>query len=261
MVLRPIASVVLKCGMTWNEFSAISKAAFVATATDEFGIGGRPTNVSRVSILTGISRKEIKRQRDLLTDEKQIVLGKNTDATRVLSGWYQDSEYVDADSHPRLLPESGPAPSFEALHARYGGDVPMTTMLKELLKTETVGRLPDDRLCALRRYYQPAVHDDENLRWAMSLIKDLTETMNNNIFLDKKGVPRFGGSADNDCIPPSAIPKFREFLDRRGQAFLEEIDDWLTEHVAGDGNDEDKPVRIGVGLFAIEDNNRMERKK
>ena len=53
----------MKCGMTWKEFSAISKSVFVETATDEYGIRGRPTNISRVSVLTGISRKEIKRRR------------------------------------------------------------------------------------------------------------------------------------------------------------------------------------------------------
>ena len=117
----------------------------------------------------------------------------------------------------------------------------------------------DGELRALRRYYQPAVHDAENLRWAMSLIKDLTETMNNNVFPDKKRLPRFAGSADNDSIPPSAIPKFREFLDDRGQAFLEEIDNWLTEHVASDNGNKGERVRIGVGLFAIEDTKNMEK--
>jgi hypothetical protein len=66
-LLRPIASVVLKCGMTWREFSELSKSVFVSVATDEFGIRGRPTNISRVSILTGISRKEVKRQSETPT--------------------------------------------------------------------------------------------------------------------------------------------------------------------------------------------------
>ena len=93
----------------------------------------------------------------------------------------------------------------------------------------------------------------------MSLIKDLTETMNNNVFLDKTRVARFGRKADNERLPNSVIPKFRKFLDRRGQAFLEEIDDWLTEHVATNVPETNERVRIGVGLFAIEDTNTKER--
>ena len=48
-LLRPIASVVLKCGMTWREFSELSKSVFVSVATDEFGIRGRPTPCARIS--------------------------------------------------------------------------------------------------------------------------------------------------------------------------------------------------------------------
>ena len=60
-LLRPIALILLRGGITWKEFAELSKSVFVSVATDEFGIRGRPTNVSRVSILTGISRKEVNR--------------------------------------------------------------------------------------------------------------------------------------------------------------------------------------------------------
>lgn len=261
LLLRPIASMFLKCGMTWKEFSELSKVVFVQAATAEYGIKGRPTNVSRVSILTGISRKEVKHQRDLLENEAPVVKGKTTDATRVLSGWHQDSLYTNGNGAPKLLPEDGAAPSFEMLCARYGGDIPMQAMLKELLKTQAVERTSDGRLGAIRRYYQPAVHDDENLRWAVSLMRDLTETMNNNVFLENTGVPRFGRKADNECIPAEAIPEFKQFLDQRGQLFLEEIDDWLTEHVAKQNTETTQRVRIGVGLFAIEDRDTKEKSR
>ena len=258
LLLRPIASMALKCGMTWKEFSDLSKSIFVQAATNEYGINGRLTNISRASILTGISRKEIKRQRDLLLAEVPQKRGKTTDATRVLSGWHQDPTYLDANSKPMPLVEVGEGPSFESLCHRYGGDIPMRTMLKELIKTKAVERHPDGRISAIRRYYQPAVHDDENLRWAASLITDLVETMNNNVFLDDRNLPRFGRKADNDQIPMSAIPEFRQHLAERGQAFLEEIDDWLTAHVA-EPDETTEYVRIGIGMFAIEKMNIEEK--
>jgi len=241
--------------MTWKEFSDLSKSLFVQAATEEFGIKGRPTNVSRVSILTGISRKEVKRQRDLLANKQSPTRTKTTDATRVLSGWFQDPDYVDENLVPRLLPESGPSPSFESLCSRYSGDIAMPTMLKELLKTNTIARTEDDRLRTMRRYYQPALLDDENLLWAVTFISDLSRTMNNNVFLENKSVPRFGRKAENTRIRADLIPKFRALMDERGQAFLEEIDDWLTEHENNDIGDQTATVRLGVGLFTIQDSN------
>ena len=77
-LLRPIASIVMQSGMTWKEFADLSKTVFVSVATDEFGIRNRPTNISRVSILTGISRKEVKRQRDLLAEPTPPASSKTT---------------------------------------------------------------------------------------------------------------------------------------------------------------------------------------
>lgn len=250
----------LRCGMTWKEFSDLSKSVFVESATEEYGIKGRPTNVSRVSILTGISRKEVKRQRSLLGNEAPIAAGKTTDATRVLSGWHQDPVYLDGTSTPILLAEHGPAPSFETLCGKYGGDIAPTTLLKELLTTETVEKTKNGKLHVLRRYYQPAVRDDENLIFASQRIKELIETMNNNVFPSENRPPRFGGYAANDSMTPEIIPQFREFLDKRGQSFLEEIDDWLTKHAPSEESGSNNHVRIGIGLYAIEEGSPKEKK-
>jgi len=257
-MLRPIASMLLRCGMTWKEFSDLSKSIFVLAATEEFGIRGRPTNVSRVSILTGISRKEVKRQRDLLDSEQPIVERKTTDATRVLSGWFQDRDFLDTNSEPLLLAESGTNPSFESLCAKYGGGIAASTMLKELVKTGAVAQQRDGRLKVLSRYYQPAVHDDENLLFAVDRIHDVVATMNNNVFLDENSQPRFGGYADHVEFPVSEIPRFREFLNERGQAFLEEVDDWLAEHAVGASASNTNMARVGVALFATERQNSQE---
>jgi hypothetical protein len=156
------------------------------------------------------------------------------------------------DAKPLLLEESGTKPSFETLCAKYAGGVAMATMLKELVKTMAVEKQENGKLKALSRYYQPVVHDDENLLFAVDRIYDVIETMNNNVFLDEHGVPRFGGYADNDEFPVSAIPKFREFLDTRGQEFLEEVDDWLTRNANQDEFAGAETARVGISLFATE---------
>lgn len=252
-VLRPVASMFLRFGMTWREFSELSKSIFVQAATEEFGINGRPTNVSRVSILTGIARKEVKRQRDLMIGEQQSIKPKTTDATRLLSGWHQDPEFLDENSVPKLLPEFGHAGSFEALFARYGGDIPMPTMIKELTNTGSIERIESGAIKVLRRYYQPSLADTENLQFAVDRIHDVAQTMNNNVFADGDTARRFGGFAANDRIPVDAIPDFHKFLDQRGQAFLEEVDDWLTQHANREGDTTTSTAKVGIGLFATEE--------
>lgn len=250
-LLRPIALVLLRGGMTWKEFADLSKSVFVSVATDEFGIRGRPTNVSRVSILTGISRKEVKRQRDLLAAEDAPLSTKTTDATRLLSGWYQDPRFSDQDGNPMPLPVNGSDNSFEALFRDYGGDTPEQTLVKELQKGGSITRDDRGRFIALRRYHMPADLDDGYVRFFGTNMHDHARTLANNLQADR-AYPLLEGFAVDDRVHPDAAEEFRAYLDKRGEELLEEIDNWLTEHRITDDDVSTKPVRLGLGIYAIE---------
>lgn len=250
-LLRPIASVVLKCGMTWREFSELSKSVFVSVASDEFGIRGRPTNISRVSILTGISRKEVKRQRELLAEPASSASPKTTDATRLLSGWYQDSDYLGEDGNPRPLDPVGNAPSFASLFEQYGGDTPEQTLLRELLKAGSVETDTQGRYVAKRRYHMPVEMDAGGIRFLGTNLFDHANTLSKNVTgdTDERWLEGF---AVDDQIHPDSIEEFRAYLDERGQQFLEEIDDWLSQHRVNPDESKTTPVRLGLGVYAIE---------
>lgn len=250
-LLRPIASVVLKCGMTWREFSELSKSVFVSVASDEFGIRGRPTNVSRVSILTGISRKEVKRQRELLTEPKAAKSPKTTDASRLLSGWHQDADYVGTDGSPLALPGAGPKPSFQSLFERFGGDTPEQTLVRELLKAGSVEKDDQGRYVAKRRYHMPVEMDAGSIRVFGTNLFDHANTLCKNITSNTED-RWLEGFAIDDQIHPDAVDEFRNFLDERGQHFLEEIDDWLGQHRLDSNESGTTPVRLGLGVYAID---------
>jgi len=134
--LRPIARWLLRSGVTWKEFADLSRGVFVVTASEEFGIRGRPTNVSRVALLTGQSRRDVRRllacARSAVPDAADEALNH---ASRVLSGWHLDADFLEPDGRPRTLPADGPGPSLEHLLRRYAGDIPTTALVKELQKT------------------------------------------------------------------------------------------------------------------------------
>jgi len=242
---------VLKCGMTWREFSELSKSVFVSVASDEFGIRGRPTNISRVSILTGISRKEVKKQRELLAEPAVGISPKTTDATRLLSGWHQDPEYLDSKGSPLALVASGANPSFRSLFESYGGDTPEQTLLKELLNADSVAKDSDGRLVAKRRYHMPVKMDAGRIRFFGTNLFDHGTTLCNNVAgeAEQRLFERF---AVDDQVHPDAVDEYRKFLDERGQQFLEEVDDWLAQHRVDPTKSESTPVRLGLGVYAIE---------
>ena len=249
-LLRPVASVLMRTGMTWREFSDLSKGVFVCVASDEFGIRGRPTNISRVSILTGISRKEVKRQRELLLSAQPVKSSKTTDATRLLSQWHQDPDFIDSDGQPLPLSRSGPAKSFADLFRRFGGDTPEQTLLKELTNAGSVEETESGQLVAKRRYHMPTSVDAGLLRFFGTNLFDHAETLRNNLAGDDSD-KRFEGFAVDDRIDPEAADEFRDYVDERGQQFLEEIDEWLAAHRLDTNSKTSSPIRLGLGAYAI----------
>src|SRR5512134_387979 len=66
LLLRPVVRLLLRCGVTWKEFAELCKVVYVEVAAADFGRRGRPTNASRIAILTGLGRREVKRVREVL---------------------------------------------------------------------------------------------------------------------------------------------------------------------------------------------------
>ena len=87
--------------MVFREFSDLAKAAFVQVATEEYGIRGRPTNISRVAVMTGLTRKEVKRIRDLNVDFSKDFLTRRNPHAELLHYWNTDKDYSDLDGSLR----------------------------------------------------------------------------------------------------------------------------------------------------------------
>ena len=119
--LEPLIQVLLVCGITWREFSDLSKTTFVDVASKQFGKRGRPTNVSRTAVMTGLPRREVRRQREKLQRAPEPLSGYVTKACLVLASWHLDPEFLDKRGRPAVLKVTGEARSFEALVARCGG--------------------------------------------------------------------------------------------------------------------------------------------
>src|SRR5215467_10839489 len=85
--LKPLVHVLIRCGITWREFAEVARTAYVEVATTQFGKRGRPTNVSRTAVLTGLSRREVRLQRERIDKAPEAQRGYVTKASLVLTAW------------------------------------------------------------------------------------------------------------------------------------------------------------------------------
>ena len=177
LLLQPLTRILLRSGITWKEAAEVCKTSFVEVATNEFGLHGRPTNISRVAIMTGLGRRDVSRLRKLIDSEELPDLGKMNNATRVLTGWHLDPDYLTDTGVPRTIPFEGDNVSFSALTRKYAGDIAPITMLRELLRVGAVKERADGVLQVLMRYYMPLQMDADAIFRAGSALRDLGNTI------------------------------------------------------------------------------------
>ena len=123
-------------------------------------------------------------------------------------------------------------------------------MLKELRQVGAVAEEENGWLVAKTRYYMPSLADPEQVLRSGSVLEDVGNTVAYNLHRDNNDPSRFERRATTAHVPESAIPEFREFVEKEGQAFLERVDRWLTEH---EDEQSDDNVRLGLGAYWIEE--------
>ncbi len=255
MWLRPVIQILLRSGITWKEFAELSRLTYVEVATRHFGRRGRPTNVSRTAMLTGLARRDVRKQRELLETGAAAPAPYVTKASLVLSAWHLLPEYHARGGYPAAIPFEGDSPSFLALVQSCGGsDVPPTTLLKELVSAGAVRVRPDGKLEATLRNYIPHEMDGQMVRLWGSVLADVATTHVHNLSRTSKSPPRFERAAVNDEVDEAAVPEFRRFLEEEGQAFLERVDAWLTAHRASKSKrGKSRGLRLGAGVYHVQD--------
>lgn len=257
MWLAPVIHILLRSGVTWKEFAELSKVTYVDVATRHFGRRNRRTNVSRTAMLTGLARRDVRKQRELLEEGSAAAPPPYvTKASLMLSAWHLLPEYRGRAGRPALIAFEGEAPSFMALIQSCGGsDVPPSTLLKELVSAGAVRVRSDGRLEATQRNYIPHAIDAQMIRLWGSVLADVATTHVHNLSRTSTKPPRFERAAVNDEVDAASVPEFRRFLEAEGQAFLERIDAWLTAHQADQTKrpTDSRPVRLGAGVYHVQD--------
>jgi hypothetical protein len=259
-LLEPVVLLLLKNGVTWAEFSEIARERFVDVATRRFGLRGRPTNISRVAILTGLDRREVSRlrhRRDAPSEPRAICK-----PTQVLDGWFRDPEFLDDAGRPRELAIDGRQHAFEALVRRYAPSIPHVAMLKQLRSVGAVEDAATGGVRVLKRAYVPRALSEDHIALWGSVLHDIGATWEHNLMREPTQRSRFERRAVNLKVDAASMPAFQAFLESEGQAFLERVDDWLSAHeVPGDDPTAPGGVRLGVGVYHIGDDKLAPRRE
>lgn len=252
-LLRPLVRILLRNGVSYRTFSDLAKWAYVDIAEKEFDIPGRKQSTSRISVITGLSRKEVVRVRQMQKPHDSVGAERYNRAARVIAAWRRERGFRDAKGEPMPLPMAGPGATFSKLVKRSSGDVPARAILDELLRVGAVEQRKDGRLRLLSRAYIPERSAADKLQILGTDVELLITTIGHNLKPDSSG-PLLQRKVLYDNLPDEALPAFRKLSEKNAQALLERLDRWLSQRdrdvtpsVEGTGRN-----RAGLGIYYFE---------
>ena len=148
-LLRPLVQLLLSHQIQYPQLAKLLKAIYVDVAAHEFRIANRPPTDSRLTLLTGIHRKEIRRLREESPDVDAVPSAVSLGA-QLVARWIGSSEFRDAEDRPVPLPrtsKSASEPSFEGLVESVSKDIRSRSVLDEWLQLGIVHRDDQNRIC------------------------------------------------------------------------------------------------------------------
>lgn len=256
--LRLLARLMLRSGISYSIFDGIARTAFVLEAMGERDAKGRKTNLSRVAVRTGLSRKEVTRikaklEQDTIT-EKHVLTGPFDagHAARVLQLWHSDSRFVDADGAPRPLPYSGADETFGTLVRAAGGDFPPGAVRAELSSAGAIIETDDLLLRPVKRHFIPSDSGEDLLVGLTHFVLPVLVGIERNT-AEGSAPQFFQRLAFSDRLSPSRLLAFRTIGQDAANEFVQSVDDWLSANeVSAGSRDGSCETRAGVGVFYFE---------
>jgi hypothetical protein len=164
-LLRPLIRLLLACGMTYTELIPLLKELYFEVASWELAPGMSPQTDSRISLITGIHRKDVRRFR--AEGMSGTALARETSlASEVFTRWISDKRFLNSRRQPlplARLASAGGKRSFEHLALSVSKDVRSRALLEELLRLGMVTINAKDQVVLDQRAFVPPPGSQERL--------------------------------------------------------------------------------------------------
>jgi hypothetical protein len=252
-LLQPLVRILIRSGISFGESAEVLKTVFVEVAARDFDLPDRKTSLSRIAILTGLTRKEVAKQKEILRSGALNFDSNLNRVIRVLEGWHSDPTFTGPYGMPMELPfESPTSASFASLVRRHSGDMAPRAMLDELMRVGAVEQTAAGNLKVLIRVYIPRDFHPDALHRFGEVVRDFVSTYEYN--MDKQpGKGRFERIvfADNG-LPEELMPAFDALLRAKGYKFILELNNWLSaqDNVnVSVARKRGRRIKTGVGVY------------
>ncbi len=245
-LLRPLVRLMIRCGVTFPAAADILRSLYVDVAGEELG----PNRTdSRVSLLTGVHRKELKRQREAPRDEAAPPLV--TRNGQLIATWLGAAGYSDAEGAPLPLPRSGTdIASFENLVMSVTRDVRPRAVLDDWLSQGIVTLDAEDRVHLSAAAFLPQPGQEEQLFYFSRNVGDHILAASGNV-LTPGQAPFLDRSVHYDRMTLDAAAELERYGRAAAQRALLDVNRQALRLTANDAPPGAATRRVNFGIYLL----------
>jgi hypothetical protein len=254
-VLRPLVRILVRSGVRYDEFLDLIRRVYVETAVRD-GLGdGVPLTRTRVSISTGVARRDVDRFIDKEDDLPPIGKSMTRTLMEVLHKWHTDPQFVGPYGIPLELEMIAPkGRSFRELVHFVNPAVAAKDALEELVRLRAVVWSGNTHIRAVSRALKPVEEmSAAQLEFFGNALTRLADTVQFNMDPTNANKRLEQSVISDHGLPKEIVPVFEKYVRERVMELLFEIDNWLSPYSTKDNPLSEPAERVGVAVFQFVD--------
>ena len=247
-LLRPVVRLLIEQGVAFGELAELLKGVYVDVALREFPLEDKQPTDSRVTLLTGVHRKDVRRLRGQPhaphDPPHSVTLG-----ALLVARWTGTPGFLDAEGRPRPLPRKavGRGKSFENLVESVSKDIRPRVVLDEWLRLGVAHLDAEDRVCLNAEAFVPSRGLEEKLFYFGRNLHDHIAAAARNVggrrpaFLER--------SVYYPGLSRESVAELAKLAASVGMEALQAVNRRALELVHEDAGDEAASQRMNFGLY------------
>ncbi|MCW9047512.1 MAG: DUF6502 family protein [Gammaproteobacteria bacterium] len=248
MLCRPLIRLLIEKGMSFPQFRDLMKELYIDVAGSEFSLDDKKPSDSRIFVLTGIHRKDIKRIRENSDLNTSNVSSSASLSAEIIARWSSMPEYLDEKGKPGKLMKNADnnQADFEQLVSSVSKDVRPKVILEEWLRLDIVS-LKDNFISLNKSAFVTNKEFKEMAYYLGHNVHDHIASCVNNILNEEE--PMLERSVYYASLSETSINKLRNIADKKGNELLQLLNKQAIKFYDADKHKKDATHRMRLGVY------------
>jgi hypothetical protein len=248
LLCRPLIRLLIEKGVTFTQFRDLMKELYVDVADTDFPLDGKRASDSRIFVLTGVHRKDIKRIRQQVDQDGPQVASSASLSGELVARWASMPEYLDEKGKPGQLLKSQKdgEPGFDQLVRSVSKDVRPKAILDEWLRLNIV-RVEGEYVVLNKSAFVTNKEFNEMAYYLGHNVHDHMASCVSNILTEEE--PMFERSVYYASLTEDSVNKLNVMASKKGNELLQHLNKQAIKFYDADKDKDDAVHRMRLGVY------------